>query len=86
MGTAGALTAALRSHCASCPIGRLTDNVRTEKVDERALLAAIRQHRLLFLQKSGTPLIAGGQRGGARAGCTASESAKRLRGPNCFRH
>ena len=86
MGTAGALIAAMRSHCASCPIGRLTDNVGTEKVDEQALLAAIRQHRLLFLQKPGTRLIVGGQRGGARAGCTASESAKRLRGRNCFRY
>ncbi len=66
-GTAEELIAKLRGHNASCPIGLLTDKVGTEKVDEKALVAAIQRHRLLFLQKPVTPLIVASQLSAALA-------------------
>jgi hypothetical protein len=54
-GTAEALVAKLRSQSAACPIALLTGKAGSKDVDEKALVAAIEQHGLLFLQK---PVVA----------------------------
>ena len=60
-GTAEALLARLRSHSATCPIALLTGKAGTKEVDEKALVAAIEQHGLLFLQKPVTASLAASQ-------------------------
>ena len=60
-GTAEALVARLRSQSATCPIALLTGKAGTQDLDEKALVAAIEQHGLLFLQKPVTASIAASQ-------------------------
>ena len=60
-GTAEALVAKLRSQSATCPIALLTGKAGTKEVDEKALVAAIEQHGLLFLQKPVTASLAASQ-------------------------
>jgi len=60
-GTAEALVAKLRSQSATCPIALLTGKAGTKDVDEKALVAAIEEHGLLFLQKPVTASIAASQ-------------------------
>ena len=60
-GTAEALVAKLRSQSPTCPIALLTGKAGSKEVDEKALVAAIEQHGLLFLQKPVTALIAASQ-------------------------
>ena len=56
-----ALVAKLRSQSATCPIALLTGKAGTKDVDEKALVAAIEEHGLLFLQKPVTASIAASQ-------------------------
>ena len=60
-GTAETLVAKLRSQNATCPIALLTGKAGSKEVDEKALVAAIEQHGLLFLQKPVTASIAASQ-------------------------
>ena len=60
-GTAEALVAKLRSQSATCPIALLTGKAGSKEFDEKALVAAIEQHGLLFLQKPVTASIAASQ-------------------------
>ena len=60
-GTAEALVARLRSQRATCPIAILTGKAGSKEVDEKALVTAIEQHGLLFLQKPVTASIAASQ-------------------------
>ena len=60
-GTAEALVAKLRNQNATCPITLLTGKAGSKEVDEKALVAAIEQHGLLFLQKPVTASIAASQ-------------------------
>ena len=60
-GTAEALVTRLRSQSATSPIALLTGKAGTREVDEKALVAAIEQHGLLFLQKPVTASIAASQ-------------------------
>ena len=60
-GTAEALVAKLRSQSPTCPIALLTGKAGSKEVDEKALVGAIEQHGLLFLQKPVTALIAASQ-------------------------
>lgn len=60
-GTAEALIAKLRSQRASCPIGLVADQEGTAAEDEKALVAAIQQHRLHFLQEPVAPSIVASQ-------------------------
>ena len=60
-GTAEALVARLRSHSATCPIALLTGKAGTKNFDEKALVTAIEQHGLLFLQKPVTASLAASQ-------------------------
>ena len=60
-GTAEALVAKLRSQSATCPIALLTGKAGSKEVDEKALVAAIEQHGLLFLQKPVTASLAASQ-------------------------
>lgn len=60
-GTAGALVAKLRSQNALSPIALLTGKAGSQEVDEHELVSAIGQHRLLFLQKPVTAVIAASQ-------------------------
>ena len=60
-GTAEALVARLRNQSANCPIALLTGKAGTQELDEKALVTAIEQHGLLFLQKPVTALLAASQ-------------------------
>ncbi len=60
-GTAEVLVGKLRSHSATCPIALLTGKAGTRNFDEKALVAAIEQHGLLFLQKPVTASLAASQ-------------------------
>ena len=60
-GTADALVARLRSLNATCPIALLTGKAGTKDVDEKALVAAIEQYDLMFLQKPVPASIAASQ-------------------------
>ena len=60
-GTAEALVTKLRSQSATCPIALLTGKAGSKEVDEKALVAAIEQHGLLFLQKPVTASLAASQ-------------------------
>lgn len=60
-GTAEALVAKLRTQSATCPIALLTGKAGSKEVDEKALVAAIEQHGLLFLQKPVTASLAASQ-------------------------
>lgn len=60
-GTAQALVGRLRGQNATCPIALLTGKAGSKEVDEKALVAAIEQHGLLFLQKPVTASIAASQ-------------------------
>jgi DNA-binding NtrC family response regulator len=60
-GTAEALVAKLRSQNATCPIALLTGKAGSKEVDEKALVATIEQHGLLFLQKPVTASLAASQ-------------------------
>ena len=60
-GTAEALVAKLRSQSATCPIALLTGKAGSKEFDEKALVAAIEQHGLLFLQKPVTASLAASQ-------------------------
>lgn len=60
-GTAEALVARVRSHSATCPIALLTGKAGTKNFDEKALVTAIEQHGLLFLQKPVTASLAASQ-------------------------
>ena len=60
-GTAEALVAKLRGQSATCPIALLTGKAGSKEFDEKALVAAIEQHGLLFLQKPVTASLAASQ-------------------------
>ena len=60
-GTAEALVGRLRGQRATCPIAILTGKAGSKEVDEKALVTAIEQHGLLFLQKPVTASIAASQ-------------------------
>ncbi len=60
-GTADSLVARLRSQSATTPIALLTGKAGTKDVDEKALVSAIEQHGLLFLQKPVTASLAASQ-------------------------
>lgn len=60
-GTAEALVGKLRGLSATCPIALLTGKAGSKEVDEKALVTAIEQHGLLFLQKPVTASIAASQ-------------------------
>ena len=60
-GTAEALVGRLRHQSATCPIALLTGKAGTVDVDEKALVAAIEQHGLLYLQKPVTASLAASQ-------------------------
>ena len=60
-GTAEDLVARLRSQSATTPIALLTGKAGTKDVDEKALVAAIEKHGLLFLQKPVTASLAASQ-------------------------
>ena len=60
-GTAEALVVKLRSQSAACQIALLTGKAGSKEFDEKALVAAIEQHGLLFLQKPVTASLAASQ-------------------------
>lgn len=66
-GTTQALIAKLRSHSATSPIALLTGKAASKDVDEKELVAAIKQYGLLFLQKPVSASIAASQFGAAFA-------------------